>query len=356
MSQRFTVTITEPSGSRHFEVPENTRYIIRYFLLGALGLVVLTLGLIFYLQGSLFELQTKKQNVEARLAQLQDENVDLSRTINSKLEEFDELDNKVDFIEQMVGVEATPNLTLPERMELARLVIAQREQELRLILDRREKENQAIGSRIGDLEGLIGVSAREGSSLMDRVVKAGTTISQKQQMLANVPNGYPLAYKGVTSSYGSRIHPTLKRKEFHAGVDLRAETGTPVIATGDGVVEFGGFHKKSGYGNLVILRHNYGFRTSYGHLSEVLVDNGEFVKKGDIIAKTGNTGMSSGPHLHYEVRFIHNTLNPDRFMKWSLDNYEVVFKEKGVKWQSLIKLVNRKLTNPTPPSLQLAQK
>ena len=111
-------------------------------------------------------------------------------------------------------------------------------------------------------------------------------------------------------------------------------------ATADGIVEYAGFHKRSGYGNLLIIDHNFGFKTLFAHLHKIVVKNGDFVKKGQIIAYTGNTGLSNGPHLHYEIRYIGVVLNPLNFIKWNLKNYSYIFKkEKKVKWKAIIKAI-----------------
>ncbi len=168
-------------------------------------------------------------------------------------------------------------------------------------------------------------------------------------LLQFIPSGSPIEYKGITSKYGYRIHPTLKRKEFHRGMDMRAKMKTPVYATADGIVEWAGLHKKSGYGKLIILQHNYGFRAYFGHLNKIVIKSGKFVKKGDLIAYTGNSGMSSGPHLHYEIRFIGRAINPFWFIKWNIKNYEEIFKkEKKIPWQSLITAITQiKVQKPT---------
>ena len=130
---------------------------------------------------------------------------------------------------------------------------------------------------------------------------------------------------------------------------MKAKMKTPVYATADGIVEYSGLHKKSGFGNLVILQHNYGFRTYFGHLNKVVVKSGKFVRKGDLIAYTGNSGMSSGPHLHYEIRFIQRAINPFWFVKWNVKNYKDIFeKEKKIPWQSLITMMAHiRVQNPT---------
>lgn len=172
-------------------------------------------------------------------------------------------------------------------------------------------------------------------------------------LLQFIPNGSPIEYSGITSKFGFRIHPTLDRREFHRGSDMKAEMNTPVYATADGMVEFAGMHKKSGYGNLIILQHNYGFKTYFGHLNKVVIKSGHFIRKGELIAYTGNTGMSNGPHLHYEVRFTSRAINPFWFIKWDIKNYSEIFeKEQTIPWQSLIAATaNIKVQKPTQPQL-----
>ncbi|WP_434658509.1 M23 family metallopeptidase [Sulfurimonas sp. NW9] len=123
---------------------------------------------------------------------------------------------------------------------------------------------------------------------------------------------------------------------------MKAKFNTPVYATADGIVEWAGLHRRSGFGKLVILEHVYGFKSYFGHLNKIVVKSGQFVKKGDLIAYTGNSGLSNGPHLHYEIRFIHRALNPYYFIKWTQQNYDEIFKkEKKIPWQSLIMATSR---------------
>ena len=98
------------------------------------------------------------------------------------------------------------------------------------------------------------------------------------------------------------MHPILGFYRVHEGLDITNQEGSPVYASADGSVEFAGRNEQSGYGLMVQLNHGYSFTTKYAHLSRVLVRDGQSVKRGDLIARSGNTGLSSGPHLHYEVR------------------------------------------------------
>ena len=107
-----------------------------------------------------------------------------------------------------------------------------------------------------------------------------------------------------------RMHPVLGYIRPHKGIDLGCDRGTPVYATGDAVVEVASSGGNGGYGHMVLLNHEFGYKTRYAHLSKVLVQPGERVARGQVIAETGNTGISSGPHLHYEVIHKGMPVNP----------------------------------------------
>jgi len=105
-------------------------------------------------------------------------------------------------------------------------------------------------------------------------------------------------------------------------------------------VEYAGYHRKSGYGKLIIIDNSYGFKSYYAHLGKIKVRHGQVIQKGDLIALTGNTGRSNGPHLHYEIRYMQRALNPFWFIKWTMGNYEQIFeKEKRVPWNPLLELI-----------------
>jgi murein DD-endopeptidase MepM/ murein hydrolase activator NlpD len=105
-----------------------------------------------------------------------------------------------------------------------------------------------------------------------------------------------------------RLHPILNFVRKHDGVDIINEVGTPVYASAEGTIDFTG--RKGDYGLTVEINHGYSLKSLYGHLSKVLVHEGQKVKRGDLIAHSGNTGLSSGPHLHYEVRVNGVAQNP----------------------------------------------
>jgi|LSQX01.1.fsa_nt_gb murein DD-endopeptidase MepM/ murein hydrolase activator NlpD len=129
--------------------------------------------------------------------------------------------------------------------------------------------------------------------------------------LEHTPRGMPTRGR-VTSRYGSRRHPITGRTQMHEGIDLAAPTGTPIVATADGVVLFSG--SRAGYGRTVIINHGYGFQTLYGHASKIVVRVGQRVKRGQVIAYVGSSGVSTGSHCHYEVRVSGKPVNPWSYM------------------------------------------
>ena len=137
----------------------------------------------------------------------------------------------------------------------------------------------------------------------------------KSNMLASIPAIQPVANKDLkrmASGYGYRIHPIYKTRKMHYGMDFSAKTGTEIYATGDGVVSKIK-RSKRGYGNYVKINHGFGYETLYAHMSKYIVKRGQKVKRGEVIGYVGNSGISTAPHLHYEVRKDNKKINPMNF-------------------------------------------
>jgi len=137
----------------------------------------------------------------------------------------------------------------------------------------------------------------------------------KSNMLASIPAIQPVANKDLkrmASGYGYRIHPIYKTRKMHYGMDFSAKTGTEIYATGDGIVSKIK-RSKRGYGNYVKINHGFGYETLYAHMSKYIVKRGQKVKRGEIIGYVGNSGISTAPHLHYEVRKDNKKINPMNF-------------------------------------------
>ena len=160
------------------------------------------------------------------------------------------------------------------------------------------------------------------SKSFDEVIKLA---KNKTKLIASIPAIMPIAgkdLKKVASGYGYRIHPIYKVRKLHQGMDFTAATGTEIHATGDGVViEVKTTH--SGYGKRIVIDHGFGYMSRYAHMSKFTVKKGQKVKRGDLIGYVGDTGTSTGPHLHYEVvksgkrvnpaPFYHNDLSPEEY-------------------------------------------
>jgi murein DD-endopeptidase MepM/ murein hydrolase activator NlpD len=134
----------------------------------------------------------------------------------------------------------------------------------------------------------------------------------KEKMLASIPAIQPIdnkSLKCIISGFGWRIHPIFKIEKFHTGIDFAAAAGTPIYATGDGVVEKAD-DLETGYGNHVVIYHGFGYETLYGHMSKMAVTVGEKVKRGQIIGYVGCTGQCTGDHVHYEVIKNGEKINP----------------------------------------------
>lgn len=314
MNKHFTITIHDDNGVRQFNLHKFVKRALLYALAFLILLSLIAVGTILYLDYSVDAVHKKKESIQNAYKELELKNQTLKESI----------------------VESNERLL------------------------QKKEELEELSDSLTEIETLIGITPDKDSSIQERVSVTKMNSQHRATMLQLLPNGSPVEYNGITSKYGYRIHPTLNRREFHRGVDLKAEMNTPVYATADAIVEFSGMHKKSGFGNLVILEHSYGFKTYYGHLKKVVIKSGAFVKKGDLIAYTGNSGMSNGPHLHYEIRFFQRVVNPYWFIKWSVENYSEIFeKEKTVSWQSLVAATaHLKVTKqiPTQQSLQLALK
>jgi len=291
VNKHFTITINDENSVKQFNVHHFVKKVLQYSLAFVLIMVFIATGTILYLNSSVKKIEAKRDAIELAYKDIQKKNQQLQESMHStnsslkkKKEELDELSDSLSEIETLIGLKPMPDSSLQERVNATKI----------------DSQHRAVFMQL-------------------------------------IPNGSPVEYHGITSKFGYRIHPTLHNREFHRGIDMKAKLNTPIYATADAIVEWSGYHKKSGFGNLIILEHAYGFKTYYGHLKKTVVKSGSFVKKGTLIGYTGTSGLSNGPHLHYEIRFIHRSLNPIWFVKWTQTNYDQIFKkEKKVPWQSLI--------------------
>lgn len=148
-------------------------------------------------------------------------------------------------------------------------------------------------------------------------------IADKEDMLQHIPAIQPVSNVDLTriaSGYGMRIHPIYKTRKMHEGVDFTAPTGTEIYATGNGVVTKAG--RMRGYGNVVEIAHGYGYRTRYAHLSKIDCRVGQRIGRGEVLGLVGNTGLSTAPHLHYEVLKDGRKIDPINYFYHDLSDEE----------------------------------
>ncbi|HEF2146123.1 TPA: M23 family metallopeptidase [Campylobacter coli] len=287
IKNKFTITITDVNGSRHFYLNQIIKKIVLYVVAFIFLFLVFSGFYIKYLDGKLSDISTKREELLEKSKELELANTQMQKSIEEKAQQYAAIEDKIASFEEALGLEAENNLTITDRLDNLKL-----------------------------------------------------TNEQQVGILGQIPNGWPIENKGITGKFGWREHPLLQRREFHPGIDLRAAVGTPIYAPASGVVEFSGY-SNNGYGYNVILLHNFGFKTVFAHMQRKdVVKAGQFVNKGQLIGYTGNTGLSTGPHLHYEVRFINKTLEPLYFLDLERKNMNDFFnQERRVPWQSLIKAV-----------------
>lgn len=169
-----------------------------------------------------------------------------------------------------------------------------------------DEEGEAEGGPFVPTAGLHFV---ERTAILNRTLD---DIQSLRQAASVIPLGVPVAARHISSGFGFRVDPFLKRPAFHAGLDFVASAGTTVRATAPGTVSFAGWN--GGYGQMIEIEHTVGLTTRYGHLSKILVSVGDVVAEGTPIGRVGSTGRSTGPHVHYETRRDGEAVNPATYL------------------------------------------
>ena len=313
MNQHLHISITSKRGVFQFSLSQkHRRWLMGILCVGFCFIVVMT-AMVFWLQNSVADLTARKHALTERHEAIQQQ-------LEHKHNEY---------------------IELSQALRQERIKLQNYDSELSKIEENIRLENDYGDDSLEEFE--------------SRLRSTQHTIDQRRLILSTIPSGLPLNQEArVSSSFGWRIHPFLKKRHLHKGIDLAVNIGTPIRVTANGIVEFSGY--KGGYGRTVVVNHGYGFKTLYAHLQKMKVKKGQVVTKGDTIAISGNTGRSTGPHLHYEVQFLARALNPKEFMQWSLYNYDSIFnKIKSIPWDSLIHLLQIKQPpNPTISSVTAA--
>lgn len=176
-------------------------------------------------------------------------------------------------------------------------------------------------NEVGDLKKLQ-VSLENAVDPLNEITEV---LLSQRALLTDIPTLWPL--KGVrgrvTAPYGPSIHPFSGEWYLHKGLDLGYGMGQPIVATANGKVVVVDYEER-GFGHYLVIKHKYGFDTKYAHMQKINVREGQEVKQGDLIGTMGNSGLSNGPHLHYEVRIGSQVLDPAKFINMTDDAYEIV--------------------------------
>jgi murein DD-endopeptidase MepM/ murein hydrolase activator NlpD len=289
-----------PHSLEYERVSLDTRAIVKRgisYLLGASVFAALVLFIAYSIFSSPKELMLERENQQyAMQIELMNKRVDMLTKIVEDIEERDDNIYRTIF-------EAEP---IPSEVRKAGVGGADRYESLKGY----ENSNTIIATaqKIDALSRELVIQSKS----FDDVYKMA---KNKAKMLASIPAIQPVSNKDlkrIASGFGYRIHPIYKTLRMHEGIDFTAPIGTPIYATGDGVVErLKG--KMSGYGKVMIIDHGYGYESLYAHMSKIIVKPGEKVKRGQVIGYVGNTGRSTGPHLHYEIRKEGRPVNPVHF-------------------------------------------
>lgn len=280
------------------------RYWLRrsgWYLIGGICFGVMFFLVFFYFFPSPRESQLKQQNknLEAQLTVL-NRQVDAMQVVMKDFEQRDENLYRVLFGAEPIplAVRSGANRKITYYDSIARMTNSQLAADLTFKVDQLAKETY--------------IQAKSYDELLE--------LAKTQEVrMENLPAIQPVLNKDLkrtASGYGMRIDPVYHVRRFHSGMDFSAPVGTDVFATGNAKVVFTGW--KQGYGNTVELDHGFGYTTLYAHLYKAIVKKGQQVKRGDIIALVGNTGKSTGPHLHYEVRYQNKPVDPRNFYFYDL--------------------------------------
>jgi murein DD-endopeptidase MepM/ murein hydrolase activator NlpD len=266
----------------------------------------------------------------------------LQNLITEKQYYIDGLDDKIAFIDQIVtGIEERDDNIyrvvlgaepIDKSIRNAGVGGSDRYSELReknvihkeLLID--------ISSKIDKLKRKLYIESKS----QDEVVQLA---DKKEKLFAAIPVIQPISNKqlvALASGFGWRIHPIYKVKKMHAGIDFAAPIGTPIYATADGVIDEVSI-RFSGYGKMLVIDHGFGYRTRYAHMHDFAVQKGQHVKRGELIGYVGDTGLSTAPHLHYEVMMNGSQINPVHyfFNDLTASEYEKVVELASIENQSL---------------------
>ena len=310
MSKRtYTILVVPENSAQVRRIKIQHRWLLQAGLVGVVLVGLMTFGAVHYAY-------VIDQAAENRV--LKDENVMLQTRLMHVHEEISRVDDQLRRIDQLaVKLRALTKLNDPGR-ELAIGPLSKTSEGVTPRVLYAPDERIDFEDELMDSELAIRLADTQLSELSDEAESQQSNIRELHQyftqdalMMASMPSIRPTRSRMTSSGFGLRTDPYTNHRVMHKGIDIAAEHGSDVYATGDGIVVFVG--NRGGYGKSLVVDHGYGYQTHYTHLSSYSVTVGQSVKRGQSIAGVGNTGRSTGSHLHYEVRFQGVPQDPERY-------------------------------------------
>ena len=340
MKKYYAITISNHFGSKHFFVKSTIKRTVILSCVAVIAVIAASVAANVFQHNNINELVSEQSKLNQELVQYDRLNSKLNQIISNHESQIEAISKELVEIERFSGVDTGDSeLSLQERIDV-----------IGHFYNAKEEKYSVIGNRVELIEDAIGLTDNDeleaSHDLSSRVELASLTAGQARILYDNVPSGYPSGNAvAITSGFGMRKHPVTKINSFHKGIDLRAKVGEKIYATADGFVSAADYSELSG--NRIIILHNFGFETRYSHLKEMTVNPGDVVHKGDLIGYSGNTGRSSAPHIHYEIRYLGKAINPYEFIKWEFGTNDIFTQVRGIKWPSLISLINKQIIHQT---------
>ena len=294
---------------------------LSYYLIAAVVVSVLIISFSFYNAKSYIQKEAAKENQSLR------QNISvLNKDLNLILDVLNEIQNKDDNIYRAI-FEADPYPDYKRKLGTGGNP-----------LKFKKYENIEYGDLVIEVLQKMELIEKKLASQSKSFDEVFEITKEKQKMLQAIPSIQPINNRDLTriaSGFGMRMHPIYKIIKMHTGMDFTAPVGTEIYATGDGVIEKVAW--VGGYGKTIMINHGFGYKTRYAHCSKFKCKKGQKVKRGDLIGYVGNTGQSTGPHLHYEVLKNKRQINPVNFFfnDLSPEEYDKVIEISSRPTQSL---------------------
>ncbi|MEW6369106.1 MAG: M23 family metallopeptidase [Acidobacteriota bacterium] len=296
MAQKFFTVILVPNAKACLR-----RFTIPYKLVAATGIALLTVcliaGVFIYRSARIAWQVAELETIRSENAQLRQANVDYHKSTEQLKEQINQLREYTKKLNTIAGIEDPSAITLVGMGGIGGFT--------------QPTTAGSPGALARPLSNELSFLKAEAGQLEDQMQSLSSFFEKQSLLLASTPSIWPTTGY-LSCGFGWRLDPFTKLNEFHQGIDISSQLGQPIVAPSSGVVVATG--SKGGYGNVLILDHDFGYQTRYGHLRGFAVREGQSVKRGQIIAYVGNTGKSTGPHLHYEVWVHDQAVNPIQFI------------------------------------------